>query len=92
MSELCKRYRVSGHVQGVFFRAATQEQARRLGLKGWVRNMPNGDVELLAWGDAEGLHELAAWLWQGPPMARVKKVVSELLETSSAPNDDFVVR
>lgn len=87
----CKRYRVQGHVQGVFFRASTQQQARRLGVTGWVRNTPAGDVELLACGDAEQLHLLANWLWRGPPMARVIKVTCELIEDAESPLD-FSVR
>ena len=78
--KLCKRFLVSGRVQGVFFRASTQQQAQRLGLSGWVRNTSNGDVELLACGEPEQLHELNGWLWQGPPQARVVKVVSEPAE------------
>lgn len=88
---LCKHYLVSGHVQGVFFRACTQEEARRLGLTGWVRNTPDGAVELLACGDAEQLHQLNVWLWKGPPSAKVTKVVSELVEDGIPPKG-FTVR
>jgi acylphosphatase len=87
----CKRYQVRGHVQGVFFRSAARDEARRLGLTGWVRNLPNGDVELLACGDQDKLHDMVTWLWKGPPMARVDKVVSELADDDDSV-DDFVVR
>lgn len=60
----------------MFYRAATQATARRLGLTGWVRNLPDGDVELLACGDAERLAELEKWLWRGPPHARVTQVTA----------------
>jgi acylphosphatase len=70
----CRRYVVRGLVQGVFFRATTQQTAQRLGLTGWVRNLPDGDVELVACGDAEKLKQLEQWLWQGPPHARVERV------------------
>ena len=58
----------------MFYRAATQETARRLGLTGWARNLADGDVELVACGDAAKLKELEQWLWQGPPRARVAQV------------------
>ncbi|MEX2515546.1 MAG: acylphosphatase, partial [Gammaproteobacteria bacterium] len=66
--------RVSGRVQGVAFRAATQAEARRLGLTGWVRNLHDGRVELQAFGTQEKLEELRAWLKHGPPMAHVLKL------------------
>jgi len=70
----CVYFRVSGRVQGVFYRASTQEQARKLGLAGWVRNCEDGEVELIACGNAAGLEALERWLWQGPPSARVNGV------------------
>ena len=70
----CRHFLVTGSVQGVFYRAATQETARRLGLGGWVRNCADGNVELVACGDAAKLKELEQWLWQGPPRARVAQV------------------
>lgn len=87
----CKRFRVAGHVQGVFFRATTQQQARRLGITGWVRNSADGGVEILACGTAEQLQALNAWLWRGPPSARVSKVTSELDEETPPP-EGFSVR
>jgi len=71
---LCRRFLVTGRVQGVFYRASTQDTARRLGLTGWVRNLENGSVELLACGEDEKLQELERWLWQGPPHAQVTQV------------------
>lgn len=70
----CRRFRVSGHVQGVGFRYAACAQAQRLGLTGWVRNLPNGEVEALACGDTEPLQSFERWLWQGPRAARVSAV------------------
>jgi acylphosphatase len=61
-------------VQGVFFRAGTQQTAQRLGLTGWVRNLPDGRVELVACGEEATLAQLEAWLQQGPPQARVERV------------------
>jgi acylphosphatase len=73
----CKRFVVCGRVQGVFYRASTQQQARDLGLTGWVRNCHDGSVELVACGDTERLHKLEAWLWQGPSHATVSAVAVE---------------
>jgi acylphosphatase len=70
----CERFMVKGRVQGVFFRAATQQCAMQLGLTGWVRNLPNGDVELLACGTQQNLERLYEWLWQGPSHAKVEDV------------------
>lgn len=65
---------IEGRVQGVFFRAATQEQAHRLGIKGWVRNCPDGSVEVMAEGPREKAEELLGWCRQGPPRAHVHDV------------------
>jgi acylphosphatase len=69
------RFHVSGRVQGVFFRASTRQQASRLGLRGYARNLADGRVEVVACGSAEAVGELERWLWQGPPAARVDDVV-----------------
>ena len=79
----CRHFLVSGSVQGVFYRAATQETARRLDLTGWARNLADGDVELVACGDAAKLKELEQWLWQGPPRARVAQVTVTAVERQS---------
>ncbi|GIX47901.1 MAG: acylphosphatase [Candidatus Tectimicrobiota bacterium] len=65
---------VHGRVQGVNFRAATRQQARRLGLHGWVRNCPDGTVEVVAEGEAAAVEQLVQWCHQGPPAARVTQV------------------
>jgi acylphosphatase len=61
-------------VQGVFYRAATAEQAERLQLDGWVKNLADGRVEVVVGGPPHAVAELAGWLWQGPPAARVAAV------------------
>ncbi|MEW6330678.1 MAG: acylphosphatase [Pseudomonadota bacterium] len=86
----CRHFLVSGQVQGVFFRASTEAAARRLGLTGWVRNLRDGRVELVACGEEAPLEELERWLWQGPPRARVTQV--EAKETVAQPFDGFSVR
>jgi acylphosphatase len=72
----CRHYLVSGQVQGVFYRASTESTARRLGLTGWVRNLPDGRVELVACGEETKLKELERWLWQGPAHAHVEEVTA----------------
>ncbi len=65
---------IHGRVQGVWFRASTQEVARRLGIQGWVRNRRDGTVEVLAEGDEAKIEELVAWCHEGPPGAVVIRV------------------
>jgi acylphosphatase len=65
---------VHGRVQGVFFRATAREEARRLGLAGWVRNLPGGSVELVAEGESGAVERMTAWCRRGPPAARVDSV------------------
>lgn len=67
---------VSGKVQGVFYRGNAQKQAYRLGLHGWVRNLPDGRVEAVLEGPRDKLDQMLAWLRKGPPMARVERVES----------------
>jgi acylphosphatase len=68
---------VSGRVQGVFYRASAAEQAARLGLKGYARNLPDGRVEVLACGPEPAVEALIQWLWVGPSAARVLEVRTE---------------
>ncbi|GAB4569497.1 MAG: acylphosphatase [Anaerolineae bacterium] len=65
---------VSGHVQGVFFRAETQRLARRLGLTGWVRNLWDGRVEAVFEGEADAVERAIQWCWRGPEEAAVEDV------------------
>lgn len=75
MSDLTRvRLLVSGRVQGVGFRYAAVTEARRLGLRGWARNAPDGTVEIVAEGDAASVRTLVAWCHEGPPSARVRGV------------------
>ncbi len=81
----CLRCRVSGRVQGVWFRAATQQQAQRLALTGSARNLPDGSVEVMACGEAAALEALRDWLRQGPELARVTEVSCESLQLEPRP-------
>jgi acylphosphatase len=71
---VARRFVVSGRVQGVGFRYFTQDTARREGVTGWVRNLPDGRVEALAEGDAEAVTRLERALRAGPRGARVDRL------------------
>lgn len=77
----CLRCYISGKVQGVWFRGSTRQQAERLGLSGYARNLPDGRVEVLVCGDPEALETLRKWLWQGPSAASVSDVTCSVLDT-----------
>jgi len=74
---ICRKFFVTGKVQGVFFRASAQRQARTLGITGHAVNLPDGRVEVLACGDEQALSELEAWLHHGPKGAKVDEVLRE---------------
>jgi acylphosphatase len=77
---ICKRCRVEGDVQGVFYRASTQQQADKYNLTGYAINLPDGSVEVLACGEPQAVDVLCDWLWQGPRHARVEKIVCAEVE------------
>jgi acylphosphatase len=77
-TDICaRRFLVSGVVQGVFFRASTRREGERLGLSGHARNLRDGRVEVVAAGPCDRVRALEAWLWEGPPAARVDDVSGE---------------
>jgi len=75
---------VAGRVQGVAFRACAADEARRLGLHGWVRNLPDGRVEAEAEGERAAVEALVTWCRRGPPAARVSGVEVAWLEATWA--------
>lgn len=81
-----------GKVQGVFFRATTRANAMKIGIKGWVKNMPDGTVLLYAQGSGDQLEKLITWCHTGPEGAVVTEV--EVQETSFDPSvsEGFSVR
>jgi acylphosphatase len=81
---------VNGRVQGVCFRMATSQQAKILGLTGWVRNLDDGRVEVLASGETALLDEFSRWLAHGPSMAKVLNIESFPVEYQEYP--DFSIR
>lgn len=87
---ICRRCVVSGKVQGVFFRASTCQKASELGIKGWVRNLNDGSVEVFACGTPEKLDEFIQWLWVGPSQSEVKDV--SILQSEVETYDDFTIR
>jgi acylphosphatase len=74
------RLLVRGRVQGVGFRFTARDEAQALGLRGWVRNRPSGEVEIVAEGREDVLKMLAAWAHLGPPAAHVSRVHEEWSE------------
>ncbi len=81
---------VSGRVQGVCFRMSTSQQAKLLGLTGWVRNLEDGRVEVMASGEARLIEQLQQWLTHGPGMAKVINLECNFVEFQAFP--DFSIR
>lgn len=71
---------ISGRVQGVFFRAETQQAAMQFGLSGWVRNRRDGTVEAIVEGEKNDVISLINWCKTGPPLSRVKTVETDWQE------------
>ena len=84
--------RISGRVQGVFYRQSTKNEADRLGLAGWVRNLEDGRVEAMAQGPREALDVFVLWCRTGPPHARVTDVAEAWSETDEGLEGFRVVR
>lgn len=82
----CRGFRIFGHVQGVWFRESTRQQAQRLAITGYAINCPDGSVEVLACGGEEAVHELLKWLHLGPEMACVERI-EEFLVPGDCPQD-----
>ena len=81
---------ISGQVQGVYYRASAKEQADRLKLTGWVKNTPEGHVEITVSGESPALEQFIAWCRQGPPHALVSHVERRTLPDAVFP--DFSIR
>ena len=74
MEQVRAQVQIEGLVQGVFFRYSTQQKAQELGVNGWVRNLPDGNVECLLEGDRDNVEALMQWCHHGPSGAHVDKV------------------
>ena len=88
MPSVALRVRVCGRVQGVFFRAWTEQQARQLGVRGWVRNAADGSVEGHLEGEQAAVEQLIELLHRGPPSAQVTEVITEAAESTESGSFD----
>lgn len=84
------RILIHGLVQGVFFRHSAKQKAHELGITGWIRNNPDGSVEVLAQGNKKQLQEFIKWCKIGPVAANVEKVEVEWKEVTDK-NSDFSI-
>lgn len=85
------RVHIEGLVQGVFFRAYTREEAQKIGLSGWVRNLPDGSVEAVIEGEASLVDRMIQWCHKGSPSSQVDWVeVKE--EEPQGESGDFIIR
>jgi len=82
MTHEARQFTVYGRVQGVWFRDSTRREAERLGVSGHAINLPDGNVEVLAYGTSAALAELEVWLRQGPPLAKVASVEAQQVVAS----------
>jgi acylphosphatase len=90
MAAIGRRIRVTGRVQGVFFRQWTADTAKRLGVSGWARNCPDGSVEVDASGEPDAVEALIKALRHGPPMAEVHDISVD--EIVAEPSQGFLIR
>ncbi len=81
------RIRISGRVQGVWYRGWTVREATRLGLDGWVRNRSDGDVEAVFHGPVETVDDMIGKCWKGPQGARVETI--DVVDVSEVPKSGF---
>lgn len=86
---LCLRCYVSGHVQGVFYRASTRHEAERQGITGYARNLSDGRVEVVACGAKASVEVFCEWLSKGPAHAQVSNVTCEAAD--EVPPIDFTI-
>jgi len=77
LDQVSRRFRITGQVQGVYFRHSARQEELRLAVRGCARNLPDGSVEVVAHGSSDAVEKLRQWLHRGPAMARVE-VVHEL--------------
>lgn len=83
---------IKGRVQGVFYRASARDKARELGVTGWVRNTPEGDVEAMVQGKAEVVRQFIDWCAQGPPKAFVREVIQNPVEVVELFHEFLIMR
>ncbi len=88
---VARRFTIRGRVQGVFFRESTRRVAESLGITGHAINLANGDVEVMACGEPAALDQLAEYLTEGPTMAVVTGVSSEVVDIAESGEFDRFV-
>jgi acylphosphatase len=76
-NKICIQCNIFGRVQGVWYRASAQQEATKLGLTGWAKNMPDGSVEVIACGDEEQIQSFLTWLKKGSDNAEVEEMIYE---------------
>ena len=81
---------MDGRVQGVFYRASAARRARELGISGYARNLPDGQVEVLACGSAQAVAQFIDWLWIGPSAAKVSAVTVQEADAAEHDGQGFV--
>lgn len=91
-NERAVRFVVRGRVQGVGFRHFVRSRAAALGVDGWVRNQPDGSVEVMAWGEGPMISELRSALHEGPPWSTVIDVEDEPCPGAERPEGPFLIR
>ena len=91
MDKVCRHIYLSGRVQGVGFRAFTRRNAKRLGVSGWVKNLADGRVEAVIYGERDKVEDLISRLETGPSLAEVEDVEEEEQKTPPA-EKDFQIR
>ncbi|THB71720.1 MAG: acylphosphatase [Gammaproteobacteria bacterium] len=79
----CYRYIISGYVQGVCYRSGAQHAARKLNITGYAKNLPSGDVEVVARGAEADIEEFEKWLWRGPIIADVIDIKKQRIEENT---------
>lgn len=89
---LIRRYFVRGRVQGVGFRRFVEKRAKEIGVRGWVKNLADGRVEVFALGSAEQQNQLETLLRRGPESSQVEELIFSQEELHTELNDDFEIR
>lgn len=82
---------IKGKVQGVYFRASARDVANKLAIKGWIKNMPDGNVEVMAEGKKEQLDKFIEWCRHGPTQAQVKEVRITTAEADPSLPETFII-
>ncbi|MFN4082208.1 MAG: acylphosphatase [Bacteroidia bacterium] len=85
------KFTIKGRVQQVYFRQYTLENAKELGIKGWVKNLPDKSVQCVATGTTEALQEFEKRLWKGSPLSKVENLIVEAIEPTEIFSDFKIV-